>query len=657
LLFRLQTSTPAESLITPKPQKNPVGRPRIHPQKTPLSSTTTSIKEKKQQQPVFTPSLMDDSDEENEDEPDVPGKKLKSNTKNNQKSLNSTSSKYNNIMLIKNEQIVSNSSSINSLNSLTLKSKNLSTVTHLNQTLNDSSSVTSVSSPSVAERQQQNPNTQGDVSDRMSKEKQKFFRFSVFNSDRKHVKQISPSCGNNNDNDSHVTSNGSIKSDAVVAGAFDKYKFVSSSDSENEKVCDKKNKMAKGRVVALTKKTNSTNSSTTQLKPSPPTSTSPNHKSILASTATTSNSHTTICDDVDNKNSTTTKKQQTSTKLKQKRTKSKLSSDSSCCTSGSGSSSGSSSSSDNDEGSSTSSTSTTTHTMSKISSNSTKTSLTNKTETINTMNVFAAINSRELMMSQKGSKEKERNSSYCWTSSVPFNEKSQQKKSSSSTTFGDATKSRRNEVWGFAAEAQKSLNIFNTNSDSESRVATTQCLSNFSGTESDCHMSLLSMSSSTKNNNAITRRLSRSNRDAHQLLPSLNHRPKQRTTTLMRNNTIMSSDDDAKQQLTPSKLVRKAVNYKKFDNTSAMNNKKLIMDASLNGAKYGSDDRPVKEPTESTSSSNHDQMSQSSSTHSQPPYNNNSSKNHSDSMSMSGKEHFTLSKFNIKNDGKKQNPI
>ena len=43
----------------------------------------------------------------------------------------------------------------------------------------------------------------------------------------------------------------------------------------------------------------------------------------------------------------------------------------------------------------------------------------------------------------------------------------------------------------------------------------------------------------------------------------------------------MSSDDDAK-ELSPSKMVKKAVNYKKFDNNT-LNNKKLIMDNSING--------------------------------------------------------------------------
>lgn len=196
------------------------------------------------------------------------------------------------------------------------------------------------------------------------------------------------------------------------------------------------------------------------------------------------------------------------------------------------------------------------------------------------------------------------------------------KQSSKSKSFGANGRSE-NEVWGFAAEAKKSLNIF-TNSDSESR---THRLSNFSGTESDCQMSLLSLSTSVARS-----RTSRSNRDArltHQLPLLARHLRKKsksageyllanrRTTTLMRNNAIMSSDDDAK-QLSPSNLFRKAVNYKKFDNNT-LNNKKLIMDTSLNGAKYGNDDRPVKEPSKASVI----ESSESSSKLSQPPYSNN----------------------------------
>lgn len=603
-------------------------------------SATTTIKSEKQKSRQPTPAIPEDSDDD-EEELDVPGKKSKSNTLKNQKSLNRSSLKYNNIMLIKNEQIVSNSSSINSISSLTQSLTRLDDQAPL------------VSSLSVAERQQQNPNTlnnRGDVSDRMSKEKQKFFRFSVFNSERKHAKPKSPN-GDNND----FNTNGGIEGcDGLVAGAYDKYNFVSSSDSEDEKICDKKNKL--GRPRALDKKTNSSVPSSLK-PPRPPSSSLPNtHNNNNNKIERNKNSST--------KTATTNgrKKADKSSKQKSK----KLSSDTSCCSSESGSTSDESSTS-SDIGSSTSTSGSSSTIADKTSSqlnnksSSTKhtktaspkaASLAHKTETINTMNVFAAINSRELM-SQQG---KEKRSPYCWNNTTPFSPQHGDNgdnpfRNSDTSSFGQR-KQRKNEVWGFAAEAQKSMNIFNASSDNESRSAA-QCLSNISGTESDCHMSMLSMNSSTKQNNSViaSRRLSRSNRDASascisRQLPSIARSSNHRTITLMRNNTIMSSDDDAK-QLTPSSLVRKAVNYKKFDNSSATNSKKLIMDASLNGAKYGADDRPVKEKmqsmTESSSTSNSAttpsvaMTSQTSNSVTQPPYDNNS-KNQSDSA---GKEYFS----------------
>lgn len=241
------------------------------------------------------------------------------------------------------------------------------------------------------------------------------------------------------------------------------------------------------------------------------------------------------------------------------------------------------------------------------------------------MNVFACINSREL------SSQTQR-PPYCWTSmpSVKSNQSESlfKKQSTKTKSFGSSGRNE-NEVWGFAAEAKKSLNIF-TNSDSESRTHRT----NFSGTESDCQMSLLSLGSAS----FARHRPSRSARDSSTLnhrLPSLAALSRnnskiandyllsnRRTTSLMRNNAIMSSDDDAAKELSPSKLFRKAVSYKKFDNNT-LNNKKLIMDTSLNGAKYGCDERPVKEPAGLVESSEPTSAKQS-----QPPYNN--SNNQSD---------------------------
>ena len=587
------SSTPTvETPSTPKPQKNPVGRPRIHPIKTPVS--------RPQKELLTMPTPIETDESDNNEDHDLPGKKSKTNPRNNQKSLNSTPSNrvsnYNNIMLIKNEQIVSNSSSLKQLKAQnhlasSPNSKALTPVTH--QTMvDDASSVMTLHSLDV-ECQQQNPSsTPLGVSDRMSKEKQKFFRFSVFNSERKaksvdNNQQPKGSLNNNKNKNGKVSTNGD-----ATADTYDKYKFVSSSDSEREAICDKTNK-AKGKTVSVGKKT-------------------------LAGAGRKVNN-------VKDSKVKSKLKAKDKEKVRQKQTTSNLTSeDSSCCTSeGEDSGSSSDTSSSSSGSSSSSSGSTTSANSSSLSAggdqnSSNKASLANKAESINTMNVFACINSRELTGQTK-------RPPYCWTS-MPFAKTQQsdslfKKQSTKSKSFG-ANSKNENEVWGFAAEAKKSLNIF-TNSDSESR---THRVSNFSGTESDCRMSLMSLGSTIARN-----RTSRSSRDAgssrftHQMpLISFNLRKNSndylsnhRTTTLMRNNTIMSSDDDAK-QLSPSKLFRKAVNYKKFDNNT-LNNKKLIMDTSLNGAKYGCDDRPVKEPSKVGPI----ESSESSCKQSQPPYNNN----------------------------------
>lgn len=582
---------------TPIPHKNPVGRPRIHPIKTPTSRPPKT--------PVTMPVGPDSDDSDDNDEIDVPGKKSKTNPRNNQKSLNSKpsnkNSNYNNIMLIKNEQIVSNSSSLRQLKAQyhlasSLNSKALTPVTH-QQLMLDEASMTS-----AAERQQQNPSSTSTplgVSDRMSKEKQKFFRFSVFNSERKaksvdgHAGQLSKSSlksnkSKNNNNNHKVTTNGIGTNDASAA-TYDKYKFVSSSDSEHDRdtICDKTKVKAKGKSVSVGK---------------PETGRKANHERTAK---------------------VKTKKDKDKSRQKQSGLHPN-SDDSSCCSSegeDSGSSSDSSTSSSgtssSSSGSSSSANSSCSSTGEGNQNSPSKASLANKAESINTMNVFACINSRELNSQTK-------RPPYCWTS-MPFakNQQSEslfKKQSTKSKSFGANSRSE-NEVWGFAAEAKKSLNIF-TNSDSESR---THRMSNFSGTESDCQMSLLSLSSTNARN-----RISRSDRDAGSsrftnqmplLAPHLRKDllSNNRTATLMRNNTIMSSDDDAR-QLSPSKMFRKAVHYKKFDNNT-LNNKKLIMDTSLNGAKYGCDDRPVKEPASNAGPV--EPTSEPTPKQSQPPYNNN----------------------------------
>lgn len=600
--FTSRTLLQTPDLETPQKPKNPVGRPRIHPIKTPAS------RPQKTPATTTTPAFVE-SEESGDNNDDLPGKKAKTIPRNNQKSLNSTPSNrpsnYNNIMLIKNEQIVSNSSSLKQLKALNLlASSPLTDALAREQMLVDASTALAFHSSLNAERQQQNPHSSSlGVSDRMSKEKQKFFRFSVFNSERKSKsvdgKKQQKSSLNNNKSKTNVNHKNLLNGDAS-GGTYDKYKFVSSSDSEIEReiICDKPNK-PRGRP--------------------------PGKKTLAAqSGAKVNNSR-------DPKAKTKLKVKE---KDKDKPKSLNLTSDSSCCSSdgedsgsSSDSSSSSSGSSSSSSGSSSSANSSCSSTAAAAKIASGKGNLANKAESINTMNVFACINSRELTSQNK-------RPPYCWTP-MPFS-KSQQsdslfkKHSTKSKSFGAGSKNE-NEVWGFAAEAKKSLNIFN-NSDSESR---TNRMSNVSGNDSDCRMSMFSACSTSAPN-----RISRNNRDAgssrlnHQmpLIPSSHLRNSKminsndylllnrRTTSLMRNNAIMSSDDDAK-QLSPSKLFRKAVSYKKFDNNT-LNNKKLIMDTSLNGAKYGCDERPVKEPTKPTGTTPID--SSESTKQSQPPYNNNS---------------------------------
>lgn len=616
---------------------NPVGRPRIHPIKTPISQTPKPLK---LASTVTKPlAAYSDESDNNVDDQDVPGKKSKINPKTNQKFLNNTQSsrnnKYNNIMLIKNEQIVSNSSSLkqlkNQLNHLdsSINSKPLLSipppVTHQFSSVTPSSTL----HPSAAERQQQNTSTALGVSDRMSKEKQKFFRFSVFNSERKskigsnNTKQAMSNLNNNNNsnnnnNNGHKIVNGINDAMSITSSsAYDKYKFVSSSDSENEQsakiICDSKTNKVKGRLSTAAALMGSLKKSSgggktkilqaNSVRDAKPKSNKAKEKGklkLLSAKRHSSDDDSSCCssDDDETESSSDT---------------SSSSSDSS--TSSTGSSSSVNSSSSNDKG---------------MSKNATKpSSQTNKTESINTMNVFACINSRELA--------NQANRPFCWTS-MPFSKGQQteslfkRKSSTFSKSFGTSSTRAENEVWGFAAEAKKTINIF-TNSDNESR---TQHMSNFSGTESDCQMSLLSLGSSSAR---VSSRLSRSNRDAvssrYQFNPHMslvggnlrkNNNAKlandymfanRRTMTLMRNNTIMNSDDDdGRKQLSPSKMVRKAVNYKKFDNNT-LNNKKLIMDTSLNG---GFNDRVVKEPSATTTAL---PGTLESTKHSQPPYNNN----------------------------------
>lgn len=417
------------------------GRPRLKPlPETPAVSKAVT-------QPLPPLDIVLQPNEEDEDMDEIPGK-IKSSKPTLLTSTATNSShtqNYNNIILIKNEQIVSNTSS--------LKSK-------LAETL----------------RQQQH-HLLGE-SDRMSKEKQKFFRFSAFNSER--------------------------RSKQPAGEPIDKYKFVSSS-SDSEPICDKSSLLSR-------KKSN-------------------NNNTLLS-----------------NKNNLVGSR---------KGGKLRKSSDSSCCSSdddssGSSSSDSSSSSDDSKSNSSNSSSSFTSggHTVKKFEE-------LNKAETlINTKNVFAYINSREL---NSNVQLPVLNKSYCWTS-LPF----LQMNSGSATPFQNPTSSFQgsfgqpssqkleSDVWGFAAEAKKPLNIF-TASDSENRQNHSQT------DDSDCDVPL---------SQRRKRHKAHKNRQRHKATVPARYNNSEffkstRKTTLLKNNMIMSSDDEA--QLSPSKMVQKAINYKKYD--------------------------------------------------------------------------------------------
>lgn len=433
----------------------------------------------------------------------------------------------------------------------------------------EASSSASNFSPTVAHQQQQiYSNALGvrPVTDRMSKEKQKFFRFSVFNSERKSklvksTKQKLLSINNNNNNNisnlKSSTNNLAITNTSTqpLVG-HDKYKFESSSDSENERVndCDIASKTINNVKKAKEKITN------------------------IAKTKKASQQ--TLKKDCTQRQSNN----QVKPKQKVKKNHSLTSEDdsvSSYCTSDdendSASSSDTSSDSSSDSESSSSEASSSGSCKSSSSSANKKirtpktpsTSLLNKTEAINTMNVFACINSRELA-NQTGN-------AYCW-SSMPFsasqNDSSSLFKSHPSSfnnPFGLTTRTESDNAWGFAAEAKKAVNIFNSNSDNEKSRKIKRNKKQSSSALNDSSSIL-----------AMTNKLSK-----HKLANEY-FAKNRRTTTLMRNNIIMSSDDDAK-QLSPSKMFRKAVNYKKFDNHK-LNNKKLIMDPNASDGA----DNPVK---------------------------------------------------------------
>ncbi|CAO1407928.1 unnamed protein product [Diamesa tonsa] len=442
-----------------------------------------------------------------------------SNSNNNNNNINNNNNqnqKYNNIILIKNEQIVSNSSSIKQAAKHAKQTSNNNIIgnNNINSSNNSCNKLTVThQNPSSQEmalgQHQQQPHNQQQylgVSDRMSKEKQKFFRFSVFNSERK--AKVASSSSKSKNSISNTNSN-----------------LLNSSSQGSSREIKVKNRKEK----AMRSKANTSNTQNKQ------------HNS--------SEDESTCCSSEGESDASSSDSDSTS-------------SDSSSSSSGSKSSSTANSSY-----------------SSEHENNSKKMDALNRAESIiNNKNVFAYINSRELSQSSSQGR------SNCWTSLPLFkdNQSSSQsdslfkkQRSTLQKSFGAGTKNE-NEVWGFAAEAKKSVNIF-TNSDSERG---SQRPNNMSEIESDCEMSLLSLRSAS----TLSKNHRRNAGDAGSSLSKAAHEyqfMKRRTTTLCKNNTIMSSEDDTK-ELSPSKMVKKAVNYKKFDN-NALNNQKLIMDHNSNG--------------------------------------------------------------------------
>lgn len=629
-----RTRTPQPMTKTPK-VAGPRGRPPKNPAKlkTPLSSRPTTPANIKARTPHV--SDTDDSDEE---VTDIPGKncfnfnQLPSFSSNNSFSNNK---KYNNIMLIKNEQIISNTSSIKqAMKSKQLDRNNLiMNQSNIQNNLSNNILMTSnagnnfnyinKSNGSAVEPPQQTSDNMVDrvlqqqhlgVSDRMSKEKQKFFRFSAFNKSKMQKQNhINNNNSMNNKNDDKSTKNASLSSDQAI---IDKYKFVTSESEDEEdhgldnKVCDNK--------LLLNKRKNNT-------------------KSVKISTKTLHNnnkSNLTVnnlnaLNNLNNINLSNSK----STKLsvdrkgkgegggKRKGTKSKLRAgqESTSC-SGSEemeeagdeeeSSSDSDSSSSEGEGSSTTSSDESNSSSSSSSSeqnNDKKLKALNRAETlINNKNVFAYINSRELQ------KQSSKNRSYCWTSlpsqeNQEKNEDKEKESPSPGNPFGKVIKCP--EVWGFAAEAKKSVNIFNNPFRMESEDGDDD------NSESDRNNKKIHR---IKKKNSPRKKACSKNQNkckTNFVDGSKNHDfwLTSRNLTLLNNNSIMSSDDDNK-KLSPSRLFKKAVNYKKYDNQT-LNNKKLIMNENSNLNKNPESDEDVDELPNEQQIGNRQQF--------QPPYNNN----------------------------------
>lgn len=560
--------------------------------------------------------------------------------------------KYNNIMLIKNEQIVSNTSSIKAKTK-----KPVDRLKNLNMFGNDKDKekpMSDVKMPAMKSLNNLNLNNVGNnlfdmdqhrqhlhtddpdiqqqpnlgVSDRMSKEKQKFFRFSAFNCERK--TKLNNNNNNNNSNNKNNNSNGSLdvtsqgllnnhvtpsqKNQKKKQKILDKYEFVSSEDSDQEdgenvdeeeevededieveKICDKNqllNNTKSNLTVNNLNNLNLSNFNSNSLK-------SRDKVSRIRSRLSSDEAESSCC--------TSEEEGEGERERKGEKEEEDSSSDSESSSSDDGTST--SSSEDGSKSSSSSCTSDDENTDKKIEA-------LNKAESlINNKNVFAYINSREL---QKQSSVVY-NRSYCWTS-MPFvkpnqsssNSLFQQEEEQPPVSFTNTQKSP--EVWGFAAEAKKTVNIFNNSqifdsgsqADNESdldhrrrdpNVRKKNCRRNMDG---NCKKGRSQKRSPIKKHS----------KNPEFLLSS-------RKENMLASNSMISSEDE--KQLSPSKLVKQAINYKKYD-TNTLNNKKLIMDLSFQNHTSEVDDAD-DEHAATASKLLPTPMKQ----QSQPPYNNNQS--------------------------------
>lgn len=491
-----------ESSQKPSTSKT-LGRPRGHP----IKALTQSKKD------------LNLSEEDSDDSTEITGKKTKINNFSSLKKVKSQES-FNNSSNVRQNHVENNNIQ-----------QTLSNPSHRNWSFEPhkyDQNVKENAVASLAENHQQQSNSILGVSDRISKEKQKFFRFSVFNIERKskfemkNTKKLLKQ--RNDDNATNEQANLSSKSSGQ-----DKYAFTSNSDSS----CDT-NKIKHNKF-----KNNSSNNSNNNSR-----------QPLKISTSKKLNN---------NNNSSNLKG------LETPHISSDEESQSSCCSSDNESSSASSTSSDSSSDSDDSS-------LNRESNptpfNIGSSNQSFKTDTISTMNVFACINSRELLNSSKKSN--------CW-SSLPFVEnqkldtlhKLQNASSSRSFGFSSSSTTIGNDIWGFAAEAKKTTNVFNTGSETKSSE----------DTYSDHRINIVKPNSSSSNihpqnlSAALRKRLLRN--------PNEYFVKSRRTTTLMNNNFIASSDEEAN-PLSPSKLFKKAVTYKKFD---IFSNKCLLM-----GANHGQND-------------------------------------------------------------------